>query len=171
MKKLLICLVIGVVLSGMIIYAYFTRAEADEAVLVPPVASTPTQTNSQQVATVLDSVSKFGELRKSTFNSGSVLVSYYLADDVGMGQTVDAIKFDCFSAQKAIWQSVKQINEVSISIHGPLVDQYGHQSDGNIGLCSLKMDTEARFDWSGLDQDSAWKVYDNVWLLPNLTTS
>jgi hypothetical protein len=131
----------------------------------PPIP-TPTQTQEQMLAGLIPDT--LGQIQKTSIANQQVSVTDYFEDDTGKGATLDAIKQDCFVLQQAIWQSSIPTSGVTINITGPLVDPYGKQSTGNIGVCVLTRQTEGRFDWSGLDRDSAWGVYDSTWVLPDI---
>src|SRR5450759_1429338 len=75
---------------------------------------------------------------------------------------VDDIHLECLNLMKATWQDSmsSHIKRVEIRLDGNLVDQYGRTSIGAVGRCTLTRDTEQKFVWDNLDQDSAWEVYD-----------
>jgi hypothetical protein len=83
---------------------------------------------------------------------------------------VDDIHLECFNLMNAIWHDSmsSHIKVVQIHLEGNLVDQYGRPSIGDVGRCMLTRDTEKKFVWDNLNQDSAWEVYDYTWTLPSL---
>ena len=62
------------------------------------------------------------------------------------------------------------LSDVQVNVNGQLVDQYGHTSTGAWGSCELTSTTAAKFVWGNLTQDSAWSVYDNTFIRPDLTS-
>jgi len=70
--------------------------------------------------------------------------------------------------QKALWQSNLHPHEVTVDILGPMLDKYGNTSTDNIMYASLTSDTALKCNWDNLYSDSAWDVYDDTWMLPDL---
>ncbi len=84
---------------------------------------------------------------------------------------VDDIHLECFTLMNAIWADSMHaaITVVDIHLTANLVDKYGRPSIGDVGQCTLTSDTEKKFVWQNLTQDSAWEVYDYTWTLPSLS--
>jgi hypothetical protein len=75
-----------------------------------------------------------------------------------------------FDIQKALWTASPPfvLQDVVVFVDGQLVDQYGKQSVGQVGSCTLEKATAAKFQWDNLTWDDAWNVYDDTTLAPFL---
>ena len=142
----------------------------------PTSVPTATPTPKSVAQQVHDLVSNAGMLGKTTTTYGytdnpkAVIVK----DNIGDGNltnslTVGEIHLECFNAQKALWTSHLDLTEVLVQVSMNVVDQYGNQSNQIVATCDLVQATAQKFNWSNLDQESAWQDYDNTTIAPFLT--
>ncbi len=78
----------------------------------------------------------------------------------------ERVKIMCFRAQEALWTSANGIplHEVTVTVLGPVIDDYGDKMTAAYGAAVLTAATAARFHWDSLSPDTAWEDYDNVYL-------
>jgi hypothetical protein len=101
-----------------------------------------------------------------TFQNGKVTVTVTLPNpswDVSSTQTV--CKADVFNEMKALFTSRLNINEVEVTINGPVTDSYGNNTTGQYADADLTLATAQLFNWDNLDYDTAWNDYDSVWVI------
>lgn len=79
----------------------------------------------------------------------------------------DRAKECIFYLEKDAWTSNTSLTQVTVHVQVLLQDQYGKQFVGDLAWATLKKDTERQFVWENLDYNSAWAVYDSVYLLPS----
>ncbi len=81
----------------------------------------------------------------------------------------EQVKTICFRAQKALWTSTSgiRLRQVTITVIGPIIDQYAERVPGAYGAAVLTAATAAQFHWDSLSPDGAWQEYDNVYLRPD----
>lgn len=135
-----------------------------------PTATPKPLTIQQRIAAIVkdnggtDNVSAYVEAQKA---AGA---TFTLSEQWDAASTRDAIEIKCFDVQKAFWTAQPSLGLESalVVLNGPLVDAYGNQSTGQIGSCTLKKSTAAKFAWDNLTWKSAWNVYDDTSLLPSL---
>lgn len=73
-----------------------------------------------------------------------------------------------FYAMRAMWTrwaSVYHPASVEVDMTGQVSDPYGNSSIGNYTSAILTADTAAKFNWGGLDEISAWEVYDYTYIV------
>jgi hypothetical protein len=104
-------------------------------------------------------------------DGGNVTETEKESEQLSNSTTLDHIHLACYTLMRAIWSDSLSghIKSVDIHIQDNLIDKYGYPSVGDVGQCTLTSDTEQLFVWENLDQDSAWKDYDNTWTLPSLS--
>lgn len=88
-----------------------------------------------------------------------------------MGETWDvnsmqiAVKSDVFNCFHGFYSSphATQVQDVVVTINGPIVDQYGNSSTGLYGSAELTRQTASKFQWNNIDYETAWdnNDYDN----------
>lgn len=83
-----------------------------------------------------------------------------------IGATQERVKTICFQVQRALWTSATPLTEVTVSVVGPIYDDYADLVSGSYGAAVLKAPAVARLDWASLSPDAAWEVY-GVWLRPD----
>lgn len=72
----------------------------------------------------------------------------------------------CFQAQRTMWTSGIAVSRVSVTILGPMLDDYADIISGPYGAAALDAPTAAHFDWAHLSADAAWDRYNSVYLAP-----
>ncbi|WIG59425.1 MAG: hypothetical protein OJF49_002172 [Ktedonobacterales bacterium] len=76
----------------------------------------------------------------------------------------------CFQAQHALWTPDATPNitldEITVTIQGPIFDDYGNTYTDSYGAAILNASTAAHFAWNSLTPDTAWATYNRVWLRP-----
>jgi hypothetical protein len=72
----------------------------------------------------------------------------------------------CFQTQKALWTSGVSLHMVTITIAGPIMDQYAEREIQAYGAAVLTAAKAAKFNWGTLSPDAAWTQYDNAYLRP-----
>ncbi len=128
---------------------------------------------------VLNNISDplYGELKSVVYSEDSktVTIKYYISANAiwDHGHARNMIKINCFSIEKAVWESniAHKSTNVMVIIQSDLTDQYGKSKIDDMGNVDLSTDTAHKFNWDGLNFNSAWDVYDSTWLLPNLFTN
>ena len=60
-----------------------------------------------------------------------------------------------------------RLREATVTILGPVQDDYGSQTIDAHAVAYLAAQTSAGFTWGALTPDAAWGRYDRVWLRPN----
>lgn len=141
----------------------------------PKPTATPTalQRIQDQTLQLAKDTTEFGHNLTSKATAGAVTINETIGEALDNDGAKTEIKTDCFNIQKAIWQKgVAGVTGITVKISGPLQDQYGKQSTGLIGACSLSDLTAKQFQWDNLDWRTAWDSgdYDVVYLLPSLNT-
>jgi hypothetical protein len=90
--------------------------------------------------------------------------------EIGIGdveKSQERAKTICFLAQRALWTSGVPLREATVTILGPVQDDYGSQTIDAHAIAYLVARTSAGFTWGALTPDTAWGRYDRVWLRPN----
>jgi len=85
--------------------------------------------------------------------------------DIAKGQ--ERAKAICFLAQRALWASGVPLREATITVTGPVLNEYDEPSMDTHGAARLTARTAAGFAWGALTPDAAWGRYDEVWLRPS----
>ena len=142
-----------------------------------PTAKPRPKTMDQQLNDIVQHAGLLGNVSSpygAKYNASDKSVT--LGDYIGQGNltngmTVQEIKLECFTAQKAIWTSgvAAHISDVLMGVSMDVVDQYGKQSIQVVATCDLSKDTAQKFVWENLTDDSAWGDYDNTFIAPFLT--
>ena len=87
--------------------------------------------------------------------------------DAAVSAMQERVKTLCFEAQRAVWASgPNPLSQVTVTVVGPIMDQYADLATQAYGAAVLKVATEQRFTWSALSPDGAWGAYDNTYLRP-----
>jgi len=90
--------------------------------------------------------------------------------DIGIGdieKSHERAKAICFLAQRALWTSGVPLREATVTVLGPVQDDYGSQIIDAHAAAYLAANTSAGFAWGSLTADAAWDRYDREWLRPN----
>lgn len=105
-----------------------------------------------------------------TGDTSVVTVTITLAGKVpapqAIGATQEQVKTLCFQVQRALWASGLSLTEVTVSVVGPIYDDYADLISGSYGAAVLKAPAAAKLDWAGLSPDAAWAIY-GIWLRPD----
>lgn len=107
----------------------------------------------------------------TTIDGTAVIVTAKASDNLTEKMIAQGCQIDAFNVEKALWTSGKlpsNVTEVDVHLTGDLQDKYGNTSTGNWAAVTLTKSTEQQFNWSNLDQTSAWKDYDTAFLVNNL---
>ncbi|HEX6800612.1 MAG TPA: hypothetical protein VF116_23065 [Ktedonobacterales bacterium] len=113
-----------------------------------------------QIQTVYQSTS--GQIEVTLTLGGTVPTS-----DADVSAMQERVKTLCFEAQRAVWAGgLLSLSQVTITVVGPIMDQYAELETQAYGAAVLKAATEQRFTWSTLSPDGAWGAYDNTYLRP-----
>lgn len=83
-----------------------------------------------------------------------------------IGATQERVKTICFQVQRALWTSSPPLSAVTISVVGPIYDDYADITTASYGAAVLKAPAAATLDWASLNPDAAWAVY-GIWLRPD----
>lgn len=112
---------------------------------------------------------------EATFGAGSaddgkVTVAVTVAGPVPATQeeinaAQERVKAISFRVEQALWTSGMPLNEVVVTVVGPIYDDYADLTTGAYGAVDLKAATAAKLAWASLNPDTAWNVY-QVWLRP-----
>ncbi len=133
-----------------------------------PVPTKPLSLNEQIQRVTLTAVQQVTQGAHATVevSDGDVTETEMLSDCCARD---DDIHLECFNLMKAIWHDsmARDIERVDVHLTANLVDKYGRPSIGDVGQCTLSRETEQKFVWENLDQDSAWADYDYTWTLPS----
>ncbi len=141
---------------------------------VKPIAKLKPLTLDQRINQIVQNSGITGKIIKSLYNFDPGSNYELVEDDIGDGNltnslTVEEIYSECFTIQKALWtQERSHLSEVDVQVFMNVIDQYGNKANQIVGNCDLMSATEQLFNWPNLDQDSAWKDYDNTFIAPFL---
>lgn len=129
---------------------------------VTPTTPGPTPTIQQRIQALVDSNATLDDKATSSYDGHAVTVTVTLSEAFDNNGYQLAIRSNCFAINKALWQNVHGLDSVEIDFLGPLVDAYGNNSIGGMGMCQLTATTEKLFNWNNLDADQAWSDYDQT---------
>lgn len=85
-------------------------------------------------------------------------------DEVSAAQKLT--KTICLREQQAIWGSGLTLKQVTVTVLGPIQDEYDNIVDAPYGAAVVGSTTATRLDWANLNTDGAWSHFDNVFLRP-----
>lgn len=139
-----------------------------------PLTPTPTTTEARINALVRQAVGSDPHQIQTVYQAaaGQVDVTLTLGgtvptSDVDVSAMQERVKTLCFEAQRAVWAGgLPSLGQVTITVVGPIMDQYAELETQAYGAAVLKAATERRFTWSTLSPDGAWGAYDNTYLRP-----
>lgn len=97
-------------------------------------------------------------------DDGAVTVTVTLAGpvpgtDAEISASQERVKTICFQAERALWTAALPLSDVTVTVVGPIYDDYADLTSGPYGAAVLKADTAAKLDWVSLSPDTAWDVY------------
>ncbi len=108
----------------------------------------------------------------TTPTTGVVLIQTTLGDQISASWTRESIKTNVFACFQGFYTSphATWVQEVDITIQGPLVDPYGHTSTGPYASATLMRATASKFVWNNMVQADTWdnNLYDSEWMAPAL---
>lgn len=84
--------------------------------------------------------------------------------DAEISAAQERVKSICFQIEEALWTSGTPLRQVTVTVTGPILDQYADATTGPYGAAVLTATTAAKLTWSALTPDAAWEKYDNVFL-------
>jgi hypothetical protein len=76
----------------------------------------------------------------------------------------EKVKTLCFQIQRALWNSGISLQEVTVTILGPMFDDYFDQIISWYGTASLEADVADQIDWRNLTVDAAWNRFQRTQL-------
>jgi hypothetical protein len=76
----------------------------------------------------------------------------------------EKVKTLCFQIQRALWKSAISLKEVTVTILGPVFDDYFDQIISWYGTASLEAGAAAEVDWRNLSVDAAWNRFQRTQL-------
>ena len=76
----------------------------------------------------------------------------------------ERVKSLSYLALHALLTSGTAAGEVTIVVLGPMLDEYDNLTNNVYGSAIVEPETDARLDWTQLTADSAWPLYDHVFL-------
>lgn len=82
-----------------------------------------------------------------------------------IGASQERVKAICYQVEKALWMSGIPLTEASVSVVGPIYDDYADLTSGSYAAADLKAAAASTLDWASLSAESGWNIY-GVWLRP-----
>jgi hypothetical protein len=76
----------------------------------------------------------------------------------------EKVKTLCFQIQRALWNSGISLQEVTVTILGPMYDDYYDQIISWYGTASLEAGVADKVDWRNLSADAAWNQFQRTQL-------
>jgi hypothetical protein len=76
----------------------------------------------------------------------------------------EKVKTLCFQIQRALWNSGISLQEVRVTILGPMYDDYFDQIISWYGTASLEAGVADQVDWRNLAADAAWNQFQRTQL-------
>jgi hypothetical protein len=76
----------------------------------------------------------------------------------------ERVKTLCFQIQRALWNSGISLQEVTVTILGPMYDDYFDQIISWYGTASLEAGIADHVDWRNLSADAAWNQFQRTQL-------
>ncbi len=70
----------------------------------------------------------------------------------------------CLMAQQAVWTSGAQLAEATVTVQGPIQDEYADTIVDAYGVAVVEAPTAQRITWATVSADNAWQDYDRVFL-------
>jgi hypothetical protein len=101
---------------------------------------------------------------------GSLVVTITISgtipsDAAAIAAAHERVKTLCYLTLRAMWASMPPAGEVTITVLGPTLDEYANRTINLYGSTIVESRTGARLDWAQLTPDSAWALYDHVYLV------
>ncbi len=84
--------------------------------------------------------------------------------DQQIGDAQEAVKTVCFRVQRALWTSGIALRQVTITVQGPILDDFFNVLTDWYGGSRLTAQTAGGLDWQAANADGAWGRYDQAWL-------
>ena len=81
-----------------------------------------------------------------------------------IGAAQEAVKNACFRAQRALWTYGLPLTQVTVTVQGPILDDFFNLITDWYGGSRLTSKVAAALDWQSAGADGAWARYDQVWL-------
>jgi hypothetical protein len=131
---------------------------------------TPTATPTARDALILRALGDQAQAVTTTSDAktGALVVTISItgrvpSTDADIAGAQERVKLLCYRALNALLTS-GVAGEVTIVVLGPMLDEYANLITGNYGSAIVEPRTGARLDWPQLTPDSAWPLYDHVFL-------
>jgi hypothetical protein len=84
-----------------------------------------------------------------------------------VGSSQENVKALCFRIERALWTSNFPVQSVTVTILGPVFDDYDDQITSWYGTAQLGTKAASRFDWTRMSADEAWTMFANTSLREN----
>lgn len=141
-----------------------TGAQAAQAPTDTPTSTpkpTATPTTSQRVQKLVSDNASDAKSIKTTYASNDVEVNITLNEQLDQSDARSTIQQNCFQIEQALWTGhIAKLDDVNIAFSGPATDKFGNPVTVPYGECDLGHASAAKFNWSNLNQESAWAAYD-----------
>ncbi len=82
-------------------------------------------------------------------------------------QAHEHVKTLAFEAQRAVWTSSVAIQQSTVTILGPMLNDYAEPIVDAYGVSVLNASHAATITWTSAQPDATWPAYDRVWLRYN----
>lgn len=136
-------------------------AQAPTDTPAPTPSPTATLTTSQRVQKLVSDNASDAKSIKTTYAGNDVSVTITLNEQLDQGAARSTIQQNCFQIEQALWTGhIAKLDDVNIAFSGPATDKFGNPVTVPYGECDLGHTTAAKFNWSNLNQESAWQAYD-----------
>lgn len=151
-----------------------TTATATTTATANPLTPTPTATEARLETLVRQAVGSGPQQVQAVYHAAAGELNINLAligtiptAPAAVSAMQEQVKVLCFEAQRAVWSSgLTPLSQVTVTVVGPIMDQYAELETQAYGAAVLKAATERGFSWSTLSPDGAWGAYDNSYLRP-----
>jgi hypothetical protein len=77
-----------------------------------------------------------------------------------------AAKSACYEAQAALWTSGVALSNVTVTVLGQALDDYGEIITGAYAAATMTSAHASATQWASTSPDTAWSLYDEVFLRP-----
>jgi hypothetical protein len=96
--------------------------------------------------------------------TGTVVSKAVPRTPIEISAAQEKVKTLCFQIQRALWNSSTALQEVTVTILGPVLDDYFDQIIAWYGTASLEAAAAAQVDWRSLPVDAAWNRFQRTQL-------
>jgi|GEM_PF-839988 hypothetical protein len=171
-----LALVAGCASSPQVTATHSPTATAT-ATLTPLPAGTPT-TQDRFAALAQQAIGGMTQQLQTTYDAQAetVVVTATLGGTVAnTPDTISArqeqVKTLCLRMQAALWTSGLPLRTATVTVLGPVLDQYTELTTQPYGTAMLSKAKAATLNWNSLTPDVAWGLFENTWLRPQYNDS